>query len=97
MLHSMKVHTRAAAFSAFRSHLQAQTALYSRAAICTIGAQGDIIDGAVPLNADYVANKAHMDSLLERHNALIGHILLGGGEKAQSRLKSRNKLFVRRR
>ena len=87
--------------------LHVQTASYSRAAAMTasstappfssVRAQGEIIDGTIPMNADFVANKAHMDGLMVRHNALIDHILLGGGEKAQGRLKKRNKLFVRKR
>ena len=62
-----------------------------------VRAQGEVMDGAVPMGAEFVANMAHMDKLLERHNALIQHIVLGGGERAQGKLKKRGKIFVRQR
>lgn len=65
--------------------------------ISSIRSQGEVLDGFLPKTAEYQANMSHMNALVSRHEALIANILLGGGERAQSKLKKRNKLFVRRR
>ena len=56
-----------------------------------------MLDGTLARGADYEANKKHMDQLMSRHNQMIEKILQGGGEKAQMKLRKRNKLFVRER
>ncbi len=60
-------------------------------------AKGFALDGSIPHNADYRANKAAMDKLVLAHREMINIIYKGGGEKAQKRLKSRNGLPVRER
>lgn len=83
-----------------RRYLKVSSSLLQSTALSSFAASsatGEVLDGHVVHNEEYKANKAHMDKLLERHNALIEHIVLGGGEKAQDRLKKRNKMFVRKR
>lgn len=58
---------------------------------------GKVLDGFVPTNGDFQANKAHMDALVEDLEATMKKIHQGGGEKAKAKLKLRNKLSARER
>ena len=59
--------------------------------------KGYVLDGTVPKGPDYNANAANMKGLVENFDHMIQKIHQGGGERAQEKLKARNKLFVRDR
>ena len=58
---------------------------------------GAILDGEVPLSADFYANKEHMDSLVGDLNKLAKTIHAGGGEAAKAKHHARGKLHARER
>ena len=58
---------------------------------------GNVLDGFVPLNADFQANKAHMDGLIANLKTTVEKIHQGGGEVAKQKQKQRNKLLARER
>jgi len=58
---------------------------------------GNILDGVVPVSQDFIANKKHMDSLVENFTNLTKKIHEGGGEVAKAKQRARNKLPARER
>ena len=58
---------------------------------------GSVLDGNLPQNADFKANKAAMDGLVENLRKTVGKIHEGGGAKACAKHKSRQKLLARER
>lgn len=59
--------------------------------------KGYVLDGALAKGPDYNANAAHMKKIVADFEHIIQKIHQGGGERAQQKLKDRNKLFVRDR
>lgn len=58
---------------------------------------GNILDGFVPQNQEFHANKAHMDEMVADLKSTIAKIHEGGGEVARAKQKKRNKLLARER
>ena len=58
---------------------------------------GTILDGAVPLSAEFYANKEHMDNLVGDLSKLAKTIHAGGGESAKAKHHARGKLHARER
>ena len=55
------------------------------------------LDGTLPHNAEFHANKAAMDTLVADLRETLQKVHDGGGEKAKAKHKARNKLLVRER
>lgn len=82
--------------------LGCRTPLISHRALSTpssssFSAWGEVLNGAVPANAETAANKERMDALVRELNTIVGKVHLGGGEKAKAKQKARNKLVARER
>ena len=84
-----------------RSRLLNANAKHFRATASSMRAmseqKGYVLDGALAKGPDYNANTEHMKKIVGDFEHMIQKIHLGGGERAQEKLKARNKLFVRDR
>jgi 3-methylcrotonyl-CoA carboxylase beta subunit len=58
---------------------------------------GNVLDGSLVHNADYIANKKQMDEITQHLKDTVAKAHLGGGKKAIDKHKSRNKLLARER
>ena len=61
------------------------------------GSRGRVLDGSLPPPSEYAENRAVMDGIQFDLEELVAKVQAGGGERAQSRHKSRNKLLARER
>jgi 3-methylcrotonyl-CoA carboxylase beta subunit len=81
-----------------RSRIPMSKVKHFRASFRALSEQkGYVLDGSVPKGPDYNANSAHMKKIVDDFEGIIEKIHQGGGERAQQKLKARNKLFVRDR
>jgi hypothetical protein len=58
---------------------------------------GTVLDGTLPQNKDYAANRQNMDNLVTTLKQNLAKVYEGGGAKMCARHKSRGKLLARER
>jgi len=75
---------------------KSSTAQFSLRTLST-GSRGRVLDGSLPPPSEYAENRAVMDGMQFDLEELVAKVQAGGGERAQSRHKLRNKLLARER